>query len=81
MALLQVRSFPNELYEELIRISRSENRSVAQQTIVLLRESLGIQNAEKLRRRKTLLALLDDQTVYPEDLTPPEELIREDRDR
>jgi hypothetical protein len=81
MALLQVRGFPNDLYDELIRISRSENRSVAQQTIVFLRSALGGQSSKKLQRQKMLCELMDDQTAYPPELTPAEKLIREDRDR
>jgi plasmid stability protein len=81
MALLQVRSFPDELYRELSRRSQAENRSIAQQTIVLLREALGAQNERKLCRQRMLHELLEDETVYSAELTPAADLIREDRDR
>jgi plasmid stability protein len=42
MPTLQVRDLPEDIYVKLNMIAAEENRSIAQQTIVLLRESLGL---------------------------------------
>lgn len=38
MASLQVRDFPEELYDELKMRAKRENRSISQQTIIAVRE-------------------------------------------
>jgi plasmid stability protein len=38
MPLLQVRNFPSDLYDALRETARADNRSLAQETIVILRE-------------------------------------------
>ena len=80
MPTLQVRNLPEDIYLKLSMIAEEENRSIAQQTIVLLRESLGLSKNSKLRRK----ALLDDlqKRQYPDaDKIDVVQLIREDRDR
>jgi len=80
MPTLQVRDLPEDVYIKLNMIANEENRSISQQTIVLLRESLGLHINNKLRR-KALLETIDEKK-YPEtgDIDQVE-LIREDRDR
>jgi len=41
MPALQVRDFPDELYEELKRCAANEHRSIAQQTVVAVRDYLA----------------------------------------
>jgi plasmid stability protein len=86
MPLLQVREFPVDLHEALKQKAKDDNRSVAQETIVLLRDSLG----QKEVGRAQLKAAFDDIAAFHRD--NPEisqaaqsidvvKMIREDRDR
>ena len=80
MPTLQVRDLPEDIYLKLNMIANEENRSIAQQTIVLLRESLGLHKNNKLRRK----ALLEKLSIrkYPDtDGVDAVEIIREDRER
>ena len=80
MPTLQVRNLPEDIYVKLNMIAAEENRSIAQQTIVLLRESLGLHRNNKLRRK----ALLEDLSKkrYPDaSKVDVVQLIREDRQR
>lgn len=81
MALLQVRDCPTDLYENLTNRAKSENRSIAQQTIYILKNSLGSSDANKQRRKKTLELLAEKPMILPEGSPMPADLIREDRDR
>ena len=45
MPLLQVRNCPSNLYESITQVAKKENRSIAQQTIVLLEQSFQIGRA------------------------------------
>jgi hypothetical protein len=81
MALLQVRDCPNDLYKDLADFAKSENRSISQQTIYILKNALGDGDQKKLRRRKALEAFSENTIVLPDDAKAPEELIREDRNR
>ena len=81
MPLLQVRDIPEDLYEELSRIAKLDNRSIAQETIVLLRSALNLKS-ERIKRRKAILKEARALNIDNADQLPePAELIREDRDR
>ena len=81
MPLLQVRDIPEDLYEELSRIAKSDNRSIAQETIVLLRSALNLKS-ERIKRRKAILKEARVLNIDNADQLPePVDLIREDRDR
>ena len=80
MPTLQVRDLPEDIYIKLNMIAKEENRSIAQQTIILLKESLGLHINNKLRR-KALLEEINKKT-YPESNEVNQvELIRKDRER
>ena len=80
MPTLQVRDLPEDIYIKLNMLANEENRSIAQQTIVLLKESLGLHRNNKLRRKALLEQL--SQRKYPEtDNVDVVQLIREDRER
>ena len=52
MPALQVRDFPEELYSELKQVAAAENRSLAQQTVVAVREYVAHSgDAQALRRQ------------------------------
>ena len=81
MPLLQVRDFPTELYDAISQVARAENRSIPQQTIVLLKAALNI-TRERKTRRQGVLREIDEFTIKNTNKFPdPEKLIREDRDR
>ena len=81
MPLLQVRDFPSELYETISRVARAENRSVPQQTIVLLKTALSI-TEERKTRRDAVLREIDNLNIKNTNKFPdPAKLTREDRDR
>jgi hypothetical protein len=80
MPTLQVRDLPDDVYVKLSAVANEENRSLAQQTIVLLKESLGLHNNNKLRRKSVLESIEEKSYKDIQDIDPVE-LIREDRKR
>ncbi len=81
MPLLQVRDMPQDLYEKLSQVAESENRSIAQETIVLLRKALNL-TEERITRRKKILETIQKTKIEGTDTFPdPVHLIREDRER
>jgi hypothetical protein len=81
MALLQVRDFPQELYETLMRVAKLEHRSTAQQAVVLLRDALGQSDGRTLRRKALLAQIGEAGLSLPARAREPADLVREDRDR
>lgn len=78
---LQVRELPGDLYAQLQAKVKAEHRSIAQQTIVLLREALGVPESRK-NERKTILQRIRQRSLGTADnLADSETLIREDRER
>jgi hypothetical protein len=81
MPLLQVRDIPKELYETISHVAQMENRSISQQTIVLLKNALNITHERKMRR-KYALQEVDNLNIKNADSFPdPAKFTREDRDR
>ncbi|MDR1248296.1 MAG: hypothetical protein LBK63_03240 [Treponema sp.] len=81
MPSLQIRDIPKELYETIARVAQTENRSIAQQTIVLLKNALCLTD-ERIARRKSVLREIDLLNIKGAGAFPdPAELVREDRDR
>jgi len=81
MPLLQVRDFPQDLYDRLHRAAESDRRSIAQQTTIILRESLGSPESAMARRRQALAEASQLALATPPNNLDPVHLIREDRDR
>jgi hypothetical protein len=81
MPILQVRDIPQDLYEKLSQVAKAENRSIAQETIVLLKKALNYQE-ERIARRKQILEKIKNTKIPNVDSFPdPVDLIREDRER
>lgn len=81
MPLLQVRDIPNDLYEKLSRVAEEDNRSIAQETVVLLKKALDY-SEERILRRKRILDEIQKYKIKNVDMFPdPVKLIREDRER
>ena len=81
MPLLQVRDVPVELYETLSRVAESENRSIAQETIVLLKKALNYQEERGARRKRVLDEIKSMKFTNTDSFPDPADLIREDRER
>ena len=81
MPLLQVRDFPADIYEEIKYEANQENRTIAQQTIVLIKKGLGEEVSNKERRRR-LLEEINSRHV-PDEVKAIDHVkwIREDRNR
>ena len=81
MPALQIRNLDQGIYDTIVALAKEENRSIAQQTVVLLRSALKI-DARKVQLRDALEALKGIQIKKTRRRFPTsEELIREDRDR
>lgn len=81
MPTLQVRDIPEDLYEKLSQTAKAENRSIAQETIVLLKTALNLKDERKARRKKILTEIAAMNIEGSDDFPAPSDLIREDRDR
>jgi hypothetical protein len=81
MPLLQVRDFPEDIYEEITLEARRQNRTIAQQTIVLIKKGLGDKNSNQERRRLAIERA--NSRIIPETVKSIDfvKLIREDRER
>jgi predicted nuclease of restriction endonuclease-like RecB superfamily len=81
MPLLQVRDCPEDIYRKIASVARSENRSIAQQVIVLLEKGLG-QEQSNMERRKRLLEKIESRKIG-RDLQDIDTvaMVREDRSR
>jgi plasmid stability protein len=80
MPSLQVRDLPDDLYAQLNYLAQKEHRSLTQETIVLLRESISSRLSNK-NRRKDLLDSFGGILMKSSDAISPVDLLREDRDR
>ena len=82
MPLLQVRDCPDNVYQTLVRNAKSENRSIAQQTIVILKKNFDMQLHSAAIRRQQAIAMTEEWHItLPKNARSPAELVREDRDR
>ncbi|AEJ19712.1 hypothetical protein [Gracilinema caldarium] len=79
MPTLQVRDLPQELYNKLDYLAKKEHRSLAQETIVLLKEGVE-KRLDNKNRRKKVIESFTGLGINTNNLPTPEELIREDRD-
>jgi hypothetical protein len=81
MPLLQVRDMPEDLYKTLADIAEQDNRSIAQETIVLLKKALNYKESRQSRRKRILAEIHSNPIKDVQDFPDPEALIREDRER
>lgn len=81
MPLLQVRECPEDIYRKISLVAKSENRTIAQQVIVLLAKGLGQEQSNIERRRQLLTKIENRQIADKVKAIDAAALIREDRDR
>jgi predicted nuclease of restriction endonuclease-like RecB superfamily len=81
MPLLQVRDCPDDIYKKIALVAKKQNRTIAQQIVVLLEKSLG-QEQSNIERRKQVIEKIKSRNI-PNDvkIIDAVALIREDRDR
>jgi len=80
MALLQVRNFPDEKYEEISRMAKEERRTIAQQTVLLIERGLARGNDISRRQQAIERTLAREVPEWMKDIDTAA-MIREDRDR
>ena len=81
MPLLQVRDCPEDVYKKIAIVAKRQNRTIAQQTIVLLEKGLG-QERSNIERRKELLEKIENRSISSKAKKQNAvDFIREDRDR
>jgi plasmid stability protein len=80
MPTLQVRDLPQELYNKLSYLAEKEHRSLAQETIVLLKEGVERKLNNRDRRRKLIASFNGLGITNPAKLPSPADLVREDRE-
>ena len=81
MPLLQVRECPEDIYKKISYRAKAENRTIAQQVVVLLEKGLG-QQESNVERRKRLMEKIEERHISSEiKRIDPAAFIREDRDR
>jgi len=81
MPLLQVRECPEDIYRKISHVAKSENRTIAQQVLVLLEKGLE-QQESNIKRRKRLMEKFEKRQISSEiKKFDPVVLIREDRNR
>ncbi len=82
MPSLQVRNLPEYIYRKLVEKATSEHRSIAQQTIILLKKALYMDRKQKQERTQIIDQILKSPPVTdPAKIPDPVELIRADRSR
>ncbi len=81
MPLLQVRECPEDIYKKISLVAKRQNRTIAQQIIVLLEKGLG-QDESNIERRKQLLNKIEKRIISEEvKKIDAVALVREDRER
>ena len=81
MPLLQVRDFPEDIYEEISFEAKRQNRTIAQQTIVLIKKGLGEEISDRERRRRLLEEVSNWHVPEAAKAVDCVKWIREDRAR
>ncbi len=80
MATLHIRSVPEDLYERLQRLARTQNRSLSAQVVTLLYQALPEEESRK-RQGKLLAEIRRRRFALPPSAPDSVELLREDRRR
>ena len=80
MPTLQVRNLPNAMYRQIHYLAKKEQKTITEQTISLLQESINEKIGNK-NGRKVILKKMEELDFKREDLPHPAILLREDRER
>jgi len=81
MPLLQVHDCPEDIYKKISLVAKKQKRTIAQQVVVLLEQSLSQEHPNKERRKK-LLSKIENRQISDEiKAIDAVKLIREERDK
>lgn len=81
MPTLQVRELPEDIYARLQARAAAEHRSIAQETIVLLRSALSVPESRKAERKMILDRIRARKIPDAAKLPSSGDIIRHDRER
>ncbi len=81
MPLLQVRDCPEDIYKKIVLVAKRQNRTIAQQIVVLLEKSLGQEQSNRERRKQLLEKINERDIAKKVREIDAVAMIREDRDR
>lgn len=81
MPLLQVRDFPDDIYDEISYEARRQNRTIAQQTIILIKKGLSEEMSNRERRKRALEKTFTQNVPQEAKNVDYNAFIREDRER
>jgi hypothetical protein len=81
MPLLQVRDCPEDIYKRISIVAKRQNRTIAQQIVVLLEKSLEMEQPNVERRRELLKKIQERRIPEEAKGVDAPALIREDRER
>lgn len=81
MPLLQVRDCPEDIYKKIVLVAKKQNRTIAQQIVVLLEKSLGQEQSNRERRKQLLKKINERDIAKKVREIDAVAMIREDRDR
>jgi antitoxin FitA len=81
MASLQIRDMPEELYESLKLRAEKDHRSLAQQALVLLSESLKSKGQNSTRRMDAIKKIQSNKILTKSKKIDIVNMIRKDRQR
>jgi hypothetical protein len=79
MPLLQVRDFPEDVYEEITFEAHRQHRTIAQQTIILIKKGLGEEISNKERRKLALERTFSRSVPQNAKIVDYVKFVREDR--
>ena len=79
MHTLQIRNVPEDIYNQIKELAELEERSLAKQTLILIKEALKNRPGH-LKRRKEILEKLKQLSVEETKFDPIDSM-REDRNR
>lgn len=80
MPILQVHDLPDEIYSQIYLLAQKEHRTIGQQTILMLQDSIDKRIGNK-SKRQLVFKKMEDLNIEADQLTNPVVLLREDRER
>jgi hypothetical protein len=81
MPLLQVRDFPEDIYKEITFEAHRQHRTIAQQTIMLIKKGLGEEMSNTERRKRAVETAFSRNIPQKAKAVDYVQFVREDRDR
>ena len=80
MPILQVHDLPDEIYSQIYLLAQKEHRTIGQQTILMLQDSIDKRIGNK-SKRQLVFKKMEDLNIEADQLPAPVALLREDRER